>query len=99
MSHFPAEDEVTGLAVSPDYIVAQFFQEPAIHVFSRKDKTLLHRLEGHEYGGQALQVLPGVLGRPAAGPCTPPDPGHYPVLGEQGPQPEVVGPGHGGRAV
>ena len=56
MSHFPVEDEVTGLAVSEDYIVAQFFLEPAIHVFSRKDRTLLHRLEGHEYGGQALQV-------------------------------------------
>lgn len=61
VSHFPVEDEVTGLAVSEDYIVAQFFLEPAIHVFSRKDRTLLHRLEGHEYGGQALQILGCIL--------------------------------------
>ena len=89
---------MTGLAVSPDYIVAQFFQEPAIHVFSRKDKTLLHRLEGHEYGGQALQVTRSLRSN-SSWTVSPPDPGLDPVLGEQGQEPEVVGPGHGRRAV
>jgi len=61
VSNFPVEDEVTGLAVSQEYIVAQFFQEPEIHVYSRKDLTLIHRLEGHEYGGQAIQILGSIL--------------------------------------
>ena len=73
MSNFQAEDEVTGLAVSSNYIVAQvnkkglkinlkteiisafqFFLEPELHVFDRNTHQLLHRLEGHEYGGQAV---------------------------------------------
>jgi len=61
VTHFPVEDEVSGLAVSSDYIVAQYFQEPELHVFRRKDHQLLHRLEGHEYGGQAVQILGSIL--------------------------------------
>lgn len=61
VTQFPAEDEVTGLAVSLDYIVAQYFQEPELHVYGRKDQKLLHRLEGHEYGGQAVQILGSIL--------------------------------------
>jgi len=30
-----AGEEVTGLAISEEYIAAQFFLEPEIHVFSR----------------------------------------------------------------
>ena len=40
------QDEVTGLAVSERYIVAQYFMEPKIDVFDRKSLKLLHRLEG-----------------------------------------------------
>merc|ERR1719309_128101 len=58
---FSCEDEVTGLAVSDDYIVTQYFMEPAIDVFDRSSLELLHRLEGHEYGGQAVQILGHVL--------------------------------------
>jgi len=61
VDQFEVEDEVTGLAVSEDYIVAQFFMEPDIHVFSRKNLSLLHRLTGHDYGGQAVQILDHVL--------------------------------------
>jgi len=61
VSNFQAEDEVTGLAVSSDFIVAQFFLEPELHVFDRNTHKLLHRLEGHEYGGQAIAILGSVL--------------------------------------
>ena len=33
----------------------QFFLEPELHVFDRNSHKLLHRLEGHEYGGQAVR--------------------------------------------
>ena len=52
---------MTGLAVSDDYIVTQFFLEPAIHVYRRADHKLLHQLEGHEYGGQAIVILGSIL--------------------------------------
>jgi len=58
---FPAEDEVTGLAVSERYIVAQYFMEPTIDVFDRKSLKLLHRLQGHEYGGQTVGLLGQIL--------------------------------------
>lgn len=61
VTQFPADDEVTGLAVSTDYIVAQFFLEPTIHVFSRSTHSLVHTLEGHEYGGQAVAILGSIL--------------------------------------
>lgn len=58
---FEVEDEVTGLAVSDDYIVAQFSWSTEIHVFSGANFTLLHRLSGHDYGGQAVQILDHIL--------------------------------------
>eukprot|EP00088_Acartia_fossae_P045363 TRINITY_DN4882_c0_g1_i7.p1 TRINITY_DN4882_c0_g1~~TRINITY_DN4882_c0_g1_i7.p1 ORF type:complete len:522 (-),score=121.21 TRINITY_DN4882_c0_g1_i7:334-1899(-) len=61
VQNFEVEDEVTGLAVSDEYIVAQFFMEPEIHVFNRENFTLLHRLTGHDYGGQAVQILDHIL--------------------------------------
>jgi len=61
VSHFSVEDEVTGLAVSEEYIVTQFFLEPTIQVFSRKTQKLVHSLEGHEYGGQAIAILGDIL--------------------------------------
>ena len=36
---------------------SQFFLEPELHVFDRNSHKLLHRLEGHEYGGQAVRRL------------------------------------------
>ena len=35
----------------------QFFLEPELHVFDRNSHKLLHRLEGHEYGGQAVRSI------------------------------------------
>ena len=35
----------------------QFFLEPELHVFDRNTHKLLHRLEGHEYGGQAVRSI------------------------------------------
>jgi len=58
---FSCEDEVTGLDVSDRYIVAQYFLDPVIDVFDRKSQKLLHRLEGHEYGGQTVQILGQIL--------------------------------------
>jgi len=58
---FGCEDEVTGLAVSERYIVAQYFMEPTIDVFDRKSLKRLHRLEGHEYGGQTVELLGQIL--------------------------------------
>ena len=37
--------------------ISQFFLEPELHVFDRNSHKLLHRLEGHEYGGQAVRTL------------------------------------------
>ena len=45
---------MTGLAVSERFIVAQYFLEPDISVFDRKSLKLLHKLSGHEYGGQTV---------------------------------------------
>ena len=42
------QDEVTGVAVSERYIVAQYFMEPTIDVYDRKSLKRLHRLEGRE---------------------------------------------------
>ena len=61
VKRFSCEDEVTGMDVSDRYIVAQYFLDPVIDVFDRKSQKLLHRLEGHEYGGQAVQILGQVL--------------------------------------
>jgi len=61
VENFEVEDDITGLAVSHDYIVAQFYIEPEIHVFSRANLSLLHRLTGHDYGGQAVQILDHLL--------------------------------------
>jgi len=58
---FSCQDEVTGLDVSENYIVAQYFLEPSIDVFDRKTQKLLHRLEGHEYGGQAVCIYRDLL--------------------------------------
>eukprot|EP00092_Neocalanus_flemingeri_P075476 GFUD01093493.1.p1 GENE.GFUD01093493.1~~GFUD01093493.1.p1 ORF type:complete len:511 (+),score=129.28 GFUD01093493.1:81-1613(+) len=58
---FSCEDEVTGMDVSDRYIVAQYFLDPVIDVFDRKSQKLLHHLEGHEYGGQAVQILGQIL--------------------------------------
>jgi len=58
---FPCEDEVTGVAVSERYIVAQYFMEPTIDVYDRKSLKRLHRLEGHEYGGQTVALLGQLL--------------------------------------
>ena len=55
------EDDVTGMDVSDRYIVAQYFLDPVIDVFDRKSQKLIHRLEGHEYGGQAVQILGQIL--------------------------------------
>lgn len=55
------EGEVTGLAVSGDYLVAQYYTEAEIDVFSRSSLQPLHRLVGHEYGGQALLILNHIL--------------------------------------
>ena len=40
------QDEVTGLAVSERFIIAQYFLEPEISVFDRKSLKLLHKLSG-----------------------------------------------------
>ena len=45
------QDEVTGVAVSERYIVAQYFMEPTIDVYDRKSLKRLHRLEGREMAG------------------------------------------------
>jgi len=58
---FSSEEEVTGMDVSDRYIVAQYFLDPIIDVFDRKSQKLIHRLEGHEYGGQAVQILGQIL--------------------------------------
>ena len=55
------QDEVTGLAVSERFIVAQYFLEPDISVFDRKSLKLLHKLSGHEYGGQTVALEGGIL--------------------------------------
>ena len=36
-------------------------QIPIIDVFDRKSQKLIHRLEGHEYGGQTVQILGQIL--------------------------------------
>jgi len=58
---FGCEDEVTGMDVSDRYIVAQYFLDPIIDVFDRKSQKLIHRLEGHEYGGQTVQLMGQIL--------------------------------------
>jgi len=58
---FSSEEEVTGMDVSDRYIVAQYFLDPIIDVFDRKSQKLIHRLEGHEYGGQTVQILGQIL--------------------------------------
>ena len=58
---FSSEEEVTGMDVSDRYIVAQYFLDPIIDVFDRKSQKLIHRLEGHEYGGQAVQIMGQIL--------------------------------------
>ena len=58
---FGCEDEVTGLAVSERFIIAQYFLEADIDVFDRKSLKLLHKLSGHEYGGQTVGLAGGIL--------------------------------------
>lgn len=58
---FSCEEEVTGMDVSDRYIIAQYFLDPIIDVFDRKSQKLIHRLEGHEYGGQAVQIMGQIL--------------------------------------
>lgn len=58
---FSCQEEVAGLDVSDSYIVAQYFLEPSIDVFDRQTGKLLHRLEGHEYGGQAVKIYGDLL--------------------------------------
>ena len=58
---FSCEDEVTGLAVSERFIVAQYFLEADIDVFDRKSLKLLHKLSGHEYGGQTVGLAGQIL--------------------------------------
>ena len=52
---------MTGLAVSERFIIAQYFLEPDISVFDRKSLKLLHKLSGHEYGGQTVELEGQVL--------------------------------------
>lgn len=52
---------MTGLAVSERFIIAQYFLEPDISVFDRKSLKLLHKLSGHEYGGQTVGLQAGIL--------------------------------------
>ena len=52
---------MTGLAVSERFIVAQYFLEPDIDVFDRKSLKLLHKLSGHEYGGQTVGLAGQIL--------------------------------------
>jgi len=61
VKRFSCEDEVTGMDVSDRYIVAQYFMDPVIDVFDRKSQKLLYHLEGHEYGGQTVQILGQIL--------------------------------------
>ena len=51
------KDEVTGLAVSERYIVAQYFMEPTIDVFDRKSLKRLHRLEGEMSNSNLLACI------------------------------------------
>ena len=47
----------SGLDVSESYIVVQYYIEPGIDVYDRKNFKHLFRLSGHEYGGQCLKIL------------------------------------------
>ena len=51
------QDEVTGVAVSERYIVAQYFMEPTIDVYDRKSLKRLHRLEGKEMAGDRFMTM------------------------------------------
>ena len=51
------QDEVTGVAVSERYIVAQYFMEPTIDVYDRKSLKRLHRLEGREMAGDRFMTM------------------------------------------
>ena len=51
------QDEVTGVAVSERYIVAQYFMEPTIDVYDRKSLKRLHRLEGEEMAGDRFMTM------------------------------------------
>lgn len=51
------EAEVTALAVSPSFLVLQFYLEPGLDVYDARTRRRLYRLEGHEYGGQCVEIM------------------------------------------
>ena len=55
------EDEITGLCVNDKYIVAQYHIEGGIDVYDRVTLKHLYRLNGHEYGGQCVELSGDIL--------------------------------------
>merc|ERR1712223_511805 len=51
------EDEITGLCVNDKYLVAQYHIEGGIDVYDRVTLKHLFRLNGHEYGGQCVELI------------------------------------------
>jgi len=50
------EDEITGLCVNDKYLVVQCHIEGGIDVYDRVTLKHLYRLNGHEYGGQCVEL-------------------------------------------
>jgi len=55
------EDEITGLCVSDQYLIAQYHIEGGIDVYDRVTLKHLYRLNGHEYGGQCVEISGKIL--------------------------------------
>ena len=47
---------ITGLCVSDQYLIAQYHIEGGIDVYDRVTLKHLYRLNGHEYGGQCVEI-------------------------------------------
>ena len=55
------EDEITGLSVNDKYLVVQYHIEGGIDVYDRHTFQHLFRLNGHEYGGQCVELSDSIL--------------------------------------